>query len=124
MSTVTDMYFVFFLMIRLPPRSTRTDTLFPYTTLFLTLLAGEQVFPNRQLGKDASFFGHVAQSKTRYFIGLPLTQFLAHKAYAALAPNKQSHNGLECRGLASAITAHQADHLTSDRKSTRLNSSH
>src|SRR3546814_11157636 len=24
----------FFLIIRLPPRSTRTDTLFPYTTLF------------------------------------------------------------------------------------------
>src|SRR3546814_16726457 len=27
-------YFFFFLMIRRPPRSTRTDTLFPYTTLF------------------------------------------------------------------------------------------
>src|SRR3546814_17787707 len=27
-------WFVFFLMIRRPPRSTRTDTLFPYTTLF------------------------------------------------------------------------------------------
>src|SRR3546814_11796341 len=26
--------FVFFLIIRRPPRSTRTDTLFPYTTLF------------------------------------------------------------------------------------------
>src|SRR3546814_9954782 len=26
--------FMFFLMIRRPPRSTRTDTLFPYTTLF------------------------------------------------------------------------------------------
>src|SRR3546814_17465335 len=26
--------FVFFVMIRRPPRSTRTDTLFPYTTLF------------------------------------------------------------------------------------------
>src|SRR3546814_15005668 len=26
--------FVFFLSIRRPPRSTRTDTLFPYTTLF------------------------------------------------------------------------------------------
>src|SRR3546814_11412912 len=25
---------MFFLMIRRPPRSTRTDTLFPYTTLF------------------------------------------------------------------------------------------
>src|SRR3546814_8837244 len=28
------MCFLFFLMIRRPPRSTRTDTLFPYTTLF------------------------------------------------------------------------------------------
>src|SRR3546814_14744395 len=27
-------------MIRRPPRSTRTDTLFPYTTLFRSLLAG------------------------------------------------------------------------------------
>src|SRR3546814_12587190 len=27
----------FFLMIRRPPRSTRTDTLFPYTTLFRSL---------------------------------------------------------------------------------------
>src|SRR3546814_17340270 len=26
--------FVFFVMLRLPPRSTRTDTRFPYTTLF------------------------------------------------------------------------------------------
>src|SRR3546814_8439060 len=38
--------FLFFLMIRRPPRSTRTDTLFPYTTLFRSLLdifgAGEQ----------------------------------------------------------------------------------
>src|SRR3546814_4506293 len=29
---------VFFLMIRRPPRSTRTDTLFPYTTLFRSLM--------------------------------------------------------------------------------------
>src|SRR3546814_1844864 len=28
------MFLFFFLMIRRPPRSTRTDTLFPYTTLF------------------------------------------------------------------------------------------
>src|SRR3546814_4866574 len=31
---------VFFLMIRRPPRSTRTDTLFPYTTLFRSLGVG------------------------------------------------------------------------------------
>src|SRR3546814_8005244 len=30
----TFAFSVFFLMIRRPPRSTRTDTLFPYTTLF------------------------------------------------------------------------------------------
>src|SRR3546814_9333580 len=29
-----DLMCIFFLMIRRPPRSTRTDTLFPYTTLF------------------------------------------------------------------------------------------
>src|SRR3546814_7048027 len=31
-------YLFFFLMIRRPPRSTRTDTLFPYTTLFRSTL--------------------------------------------------------------------------------------
>src|SRR3546814_5931187 len=29
---------IFFLMIRRPPRSTRTDTLFPYTTLFRSIV--------------------------------------------------------------------------------------
>src|SRR3546814_20216114 len=38
----------FFLMIRRPPRSTRTDTLFPYTTLFrseITRLQEESLDP-------------------------------------------------------------------------------
>src|SRR3546814_9342765 len=30
----------FFLMLRRPPRSTRTDTLFPYTTLFRSAVVG------------------------------------------------------------------------------------
>src|SRR3546814_13696069 len=33
-SVLLFFYIFFFLMIRQPPRSTRTDTLFPYTTLF------------------------------------------------------------------------------------------
>src|SRR3546814_12844956 len=33
------MVLFFFLMIRRPPRSTRTDTLFPYTTLFRSVEA-------------------------------------------------------------------------------------
>src|SRR3546814_348074 len=41
MDTVISLFvcFFFFLMIRRPPRSTRTDTLFPYTTLFRSELA-------------------------------------------------------------------------------------
>src|SRR3546814_12086748 len=35
--TIFDQFYFFFLMIRRPPRSTRTDTLFPYTTLFRSL---------------------------------------------------------------------------------------
>src|SRR3546814_10207104 len=31
----------FFLMLRRPPRSTRTDTLFPYTTLFRSRASGD-----------------------------------------------------------------------------------
>src|SRR3546814_5548384 len=41
--TVVSLYiFFFFLMIRRPPRSTRTDTLFPYTTLFRSGRRGQQ----------------------------------------------------------------------------------
>src|SRR3546814_2997094 len=37
------LWFFFFLMIRRPPRSTRTDTLFPYTTLFRSGIAELEV---------------------------------------------------------------------------------
>src|SRR3546814_11605679 len=37
--SLSHFYFIFFLMIRRPPRSTRTDTLFPYTTLFRSPLS-------------------------------------------------------------------------------------
>src|SRR3546814_19306933 len=42
--------FFFFLMIRRPPRSTRTDTLFPYTTLFRAERRWET--SNEGLGRD------------------------------------------------------------------------
>src|SRR3546814_3267512 len=50
--------FVFFLMIRRPPRSTRTDTLFPYTTLFRSVpmdQPGIEVRPIHQLTGDSEF---------------------------------------------------------------------
>src|SRR3546814_11001939 len=45
--------FFFFLMIRRPPRSTRTDTLFPYTTLFRSLSLGEPHIIQRFLRSGA-----------------------------------------------------------------------
>src|SRR3546814_4168833 len=46
--------FFFFLMIRRPPRSTRTDTLFPYTTLFRSSAAchGAVLSRDRDLDHD------------------------------------------------------------------------
>src|SRR3546814_10303363 len=48
------LFLFFFLMLRRPPRSTRTDTLFPYTTLFRSdrqyfLLWGCVIFPRSGL---------------------------------------------------------------------------
>src|SRR3546814_10878006 len=45
--------FLFFLMLRRPPRSTRTDTLFPYTTLFRSLSAVR----HRQASQESQPFG-------------------------------------------------------------------
>src|SRR3546814_15256875 len=61
--------FVFFLMIRRPPRSTRTDTLFPYTTLFRSIF-GEQDVADRlgfyrapdQQRRDVRHAGHHRQA--------------------------------------------------------------
>src|SRR3546814_1073507 len=52
-------YRVLFLMRRRPPRSTRTDTLFPYTTLFRSTTAISQ--PSRS---RAALTAHAASSAT------------------------------------------------------------
>src|SRR3546814_18001432 len=57
-------------MIRRPPRSTRTDTLLPYTTLFrsrLRLLAKRIVGRAQLLGLNAQFFFRHAQTTALFF---------------------------------------------------------
>src|SRR3546814_18957089 len=68
----------FLLMIRRPPRSTRTDTLFPYTTLFRSVdprraanMAGigHQLMAAQMIGEDlfaqaaAFFLAHLAEAE-------------------------------------------------------------
>src|SRR3546814_2000889 len=106
-------------MIRRPPRSTRTDTLFPYTTLFRSS-RGEQP-PLRVVPADEGLRalpGPVGELDDRLVVHLEL---------AALDP--ASDLGVE-RPVEAAVagstsgTAATFDHGSVDRKSTRLNSSH
>src|SRR3546814_8368873 len=55
---VAQLFVFFFLMIRRPPRSTRTDTLFPYTTLFRSAGGIENHLPLLRARGDLSRFGN------------------------------------------------------------------
>src|SRR3546814_19037776 len=82
--------FFFFLMIRRPPRSTRTDTLFPYTTLFrsgllATLLSPEVYVHGRFARPDAS--AEVARQSVLHILGVLRERHSGvHRAEAARAP--------------------------------------
>src|SRR3546814_8156415 len=54
--------FFFFLMIRRPPRSTRTDTLFPYTTLFRSILGVFSIPHHKPTGKLLMTLPHPTDS--------------------------------------------------------------
>src|SRR3546814_15696302 len=60
------MVFCFFLMIRRPPRSTRTDTLFPYTTLFRSRFDARD---RRIIGKIAIVTARVVDLRHEAAIG-------------------------------------------------------
>src|SRR3546814_158958 len=53
--SIVSVKIIYFLIIRRPPRSTRTDTLFPYTTLFRSTI------PQKADSSDCSDSGHRRQ---------------------------------------------------------------
>src|SRR3546814_8577523 len=64
----TILYVFFFLMIRRPPRSTRTDTLFPDTTLFRSIAvierAGGRQFPDMPFPDQRGRVAKIAQQRS------------------------------------------------------------
>src|SRR3546814_8140149 len=118
--------FVFFLMIRRPPRSTRTDTLFPYTTLFRSGL--ERLF----LALDALVTGVVledgrAGEAEQLGLGEEILDGLVVVAeLRAVAFVEDEDHALVTQGLQLLGMRGEAALLAAlvDRKSTRLNSSH
>src|SRR3546814_16367322 len=93
----------FCLMIRRPPRSTRTDTLFPYTTLCRSdvLIFGRSSRPGRVV------------DSTELLSGMFLSLGLDLDRIAVLD-----------LGDGAAVADDVAGVIATDRKSTRLNSSH
>src|SRR3546814_8649296 len=72
-------------MIRRPPRSTHTDTLFPYTTLFRSLVA----HPLEDL--ERGFLRHRARFALRH------PQLLGIESYLGIARLEVLHDGLQRR---------------------------
>src|SRR3546814_1077967 len=118
-------------MIRRPPRSTRTDTLFPYTTLFRSVkeLFGEVRIPIIQDSFIEEFLINAGYRYSDYSTGVNTDTY---KIEAELAPTRD----IRLRGgYNRAVRAPNVVELFSpqnvvlvgtfeDRKSTRLNSNH
>src|SRR3546814_1993056 len=128
-------------MIRRPPRSTRTDTLFPYTTLFRSAVpyAIESIeaayYANLRNGEvkvdTVTLTPSLADRKIRKTINIPpsdpLSQGEPHifrEADNVVSPFNPS--GEPAKGVEVHFTEAANGTLTPylDRKSTRLNSSH
>src|SRR3546814_5457079 len=111
-------------MIRRPPRSTRTDTLFPYTTLFRSVIetegddaaAAKEQEVEEQIEAETPGKPEVTQEE-------PASEVPARtpaKAGAQDAKRDANDSGL----LLSQEHKEESKPILADRKSTRLNSSH
>src|SRR3546814_1441290 len=123
-------------MMRRPPISTRTDTLFPYTTLFRSAVAHEHDAEVREhVVRERAGFGEVAQPleerRERHGAGEghPLAEADQHPRVAA-AEELEAGGGL-VEHLAGAVAVDRVHVVRldvgvhrEDRKRKRLNSSH
>src|SRR3546814_13103953 len=101
-------FLFFFLMIRRPPRSTRTDTRFPYTTLVRSTYSAAQSYKNPEADKL------IEQSRTE-------TDPAKRKAIF-FKLQEIAYNDVPSLWI--DPTAWMVMRSWIDRKSTRLNSSH
>src|SRR3546814_15346245 len=100
-------------MIRRPPRSPRTDTLFPYTTLFRSATSSLAATALLQLCPAPAAAAQAASERS----DLTQRQTLCARSVALSGLEQEMDQNIQ-----SALEASFKD--LSDRKSTRLNSSH
>src|SRR3546814_1652279 len=118
---------VFFLMIRRPPRSTRTDTLFPYTTLFRSGDRWVQTLmpkPRRQrLSPEESRARAVEAARALLLEHGP--QGVTLKAVAARIGQTHAnllHHFGSAAGLQAAVMEEMGRHLRSEEHTSELQS--
>src|SRR3546814_8660788 len=108
-------------MIRRPPRSTRTDTLFPYTTLFKSMvLLGPLTEPPGQGRLALKERARLAREDGM----APIADALLE---ASISRDSRMHKPVVCAFVREVLMAQAAEGYAltcEDRKSTRLNSSH
>src|SRR3546814_12624968 len=115
----------FFLTIRRPPGSTRTDTLFPYTTLFRSTATAEQMV-ERRLRRAAAAAGF-DEAVTWSFISETDAAPFGGGTWSLANPISEDLKVMRpslLPGLLAAAERNQNRGADRDRKSTRLNSSH
>src|SRR3546814_1554029 len=115
---------LFFLMIRRPPRSTRTDTLFPYTTLFRS--SSRRPFRMDRSRPASMGLTHTSTpSKRRSEEHTSELQSLMRLSYAVFCLKKKTcekHEMTAHRGIQRELTggAHVYTHSTDDESVGRL----
>src|SRR3546814_7873984 len=133
---------IFFLLIRLPPSSTRIVTLFPYTTLFRALGGGEDAAPilvarrlvergqAHPLAHDFDARGGGGRQVHRLWDELLFIDGFREAGVFGGQPIVDRKTGIAVAREAAAVIGHRAvlrailGKVLLDRKSTRLNSSH
>src|SRR3546814_15124958 len=102
-------------MIRRPPRSTRTDTLFPYTTLFRSMALGAEPVTTTVEGRERYSVSIRYPRDYRSDPQVIATEVLVPTSDGGAVPLNQ---------VAKVSLAQGPSSIRTDRKSTRLNSSH
>src|SRR3546814_14695209 len=98
-------------MIRGPPRSTRTDTLFPYTTLFRS-------------GRFLKLASALGRSPVSLLLNAGLEAAVRHMGKTGRFPTGSLAPRFASLATIDATVEGSAEMSPKDRKSTRLNSSH
>src|SRR3546814_1247215 len=111
-------------MIRRPPRSTRTDTLLPYTTLFRSHQVDEA---NALIGLESQATAIEAViERLRAPLAAGIASGTVKLAASGDTDELKAHPDMSVIELAGHVDAIVSDdrYMNRDRKSTRLNSSH